>query len=74
MSCHSKSSFEGRPHSASDADFGLQGFGFAKHWTTLIGLRIVLGILEGGLFPGVIYLISLYYTRCTSFPGSGFPC
>ncbi|KIW72718.1 hypothetical protein PV04_00894 [Phialophora macrospora] len=39
------------------------GFGFAQHWTTLVGLRILLGILEGGLFPGIIYLISLYYTR-----------
>ncbi|KIV88299.1 hypothetical protein PV10_07993 [Exophiala mesophila] len=39
------------------------GFGFANHWTVLVGLRIILGILEGGLFPGVIYLISLYYTR-----------
>ncbi|OJD11893.1 hypothetical protein AJ78_07423, partial [Emergomyces pasteurianus Ep9510] len=39
------------------------GFGFVTHWTHLVGLRILLGILEGLMFPGLIYLVSLWYTR-----------
>lgn len=34
------------------------------NWTVLIGLRIILGILEAGLFPALAYLLSLWYTRC----------
>ena len=41
-----------------------QGFGFVHDWVVLIPLRILLGILEAGLFPGVIYVLSLWYTRC----------
>ena len=41
------------------------GFGFAKNWTTLVALRLVLGILEAGYFPGCVYLLSTWYTRCT---------
>ncbi|RDL36244.1 Uncharacterized protein BP5553_06856 [Venustampulla echinocandica] len=39
------------------------GFGFVHNWTVLVGLRIILGILESGLFPGTIYLMSVWYTR-----------
>ncbi|ETN40073.1 uncharacterized protein HMPREF1541_04348 [Cyphellophora europaea CBS 101466] len=39
------------------------GFGFAKNWSTLLGLRLVLGILEAGYFPGCVYLLSTWYTR-----------
>ncbi|KAK6383562.1 hypothetical protein LTS17_002854 [Exophiala oligosperma] len=39
------------------------GFGFVHNWTVLIGLRIILGILEAGLFPALAYLLSLWYTR-----------
>ncbi|PGH07061.1 hypothetical protein AJ80_08074 [Polytolypa hystricis UAMH7299] len=39
------------------------GFGFAKDWPTLVGLRLVLGILEAGYFPGCVYLLSTWYTR-----------
>lgn len=40
-----------------------QGFGFAKTWTTLVGLRVILGILEAGFFPGCAYLLSCWYPR-----------
>jgi hypothetical protein len=30
----------------------------------MLGLRIILGTFEAGLFPGAIYLLSLWYTRC----------
>lgn len=33
-------------------------FGFAKNWRVLLGLRLVLGVLEGGFFPGEKYLRS----------------
>ncbi|KAF2167820.1 hypothetical protein M409DRAFT_65908 [Zasmidium cellare ATCC 36951] len=39
------------------------GFGFAKHWSDLVGLRIVLGFIEDGFFPGCIYLLSTWFTR-----------
>jgi MFS family permease len=44
------------------------GFGFSKTWPTLIPLRLVLGVLEAGYFPGCLYLLSCWYTRCTQ-PG-----
>jgi MFS family permease len=39
------------------------GFGFAENWTTLVALRLILGILEAGYFPGCVYLLSTWYTR-----------
>ncbi|KAJ4507887.1 hypothetical protein HRR83_007577 [Exophiala dermatitidis] len=39
------------------------GFGFPKNWTTMLGLRMVLGVLEAGFFPGTVYLISTWYSR-----------
>ena len=39
------------------------GFGFVKSWKTLVGLRIILGVLEAGFFPGVVYLLSTWYKR-----------
>lgn len=39
------------------------GMGFANDWQTLAGLRVVLGILEAGFFPGAVYLISTWYVR-----------
>lgn len=35
------------------------GFGFVKDWKTLAGLRVLLGILEAGFFPGCMYLLRL---------------
>ncbi|TKX19387.1 MFS transporter-like protein 158 [Elsinoe australis] len=39
------------------------GFGFSQNWTTLVGLRLVLGLLEAGYFPGCVYLMSTWYSR-----------
>ncbi|KAH8898121.1 retrograde regulation protein 2 [Thozetella sp. PMI_491] len=38
-------------------------FGFASNWTVLLGLRLLLGALEGGFFPACVYLISTWYKR-----------
>lgn len=40
------------------------GFGFSQNWHTLVGLRLILGGFEGGYFPGCLYLLSCWYTRC----------
>lgn len=42
---------------------GAQGFGFTKDWKAMVGLRIILGILEAGFFPGCAYLLSCWYPR-----------
>ncbi|KAF2453398.1 major facilitator superfamily transporter [Lineolata rhizophorae] len=39
------------------------GMGFANDWQTLAALRVVLGILEAGFFPGCVYLLSTWYIR-----------
>ncbi|KIW38633.1 uncharacterized protein PV06_09586 [Exophiala oligosperma] len=39
------------------------GFGFAKNWPTLLPLRLLLGAMEAGYFPGCLYLLSCWYTR-----------
>lgn len=39
------------------------GFGFARNWPTLIPLRLLLGALESGYFPGCLYLLSCWYTK-----------
>ncbi|KAK4560904.1 hypothetical protein LTR86_005484 [Recurvomyces mirabilis] len=39
------------------------GFGFTRSWSTLVGLRLLLGLLEAGFFPGCVYLLSTWYTR-----------
>jgi hypothetical protein len=42
------------------------GFGFAKNWETLLGLRLVLGLLEAGYFPGCVWLsLSDNLVNCT---------
>ena len=41
------------------------GFGFAKNSTTLVPLRLLLGALEAGYFPGCLYLLSCWYTKCS---------
>ena len=42
----------------------IQGFGFVHKWTDMLGLRVVLGILEAGLYPSVVYLLATWYSRC----------
>jgi len=39
------------------------GMGFVKTWGALAALRVVLGILEAGFFPGSVYLLSTWYSR-----------
>ncbi|KAH6603197.1 phthalate transporter [Trichoderma cornu-damae] len=39
------------------------GMGFVKKFEQLAALRVVLGVLEAGFFPGVVYLLSTWYTR-----------
>jgi MFS family permease len=39
------------------------GFGLVKKWDQLLGLRVILGILQAGFFPGCAYLLSTWYTR-----------
>jgi hypothetical protein len=35
----------------------MTGMGFVKDWKSLAGLRVILGILEAGFFPGAVYLL-----------------
>ncbi|KAK5192635.1 hypothetical protein LTR99_009611 [Exophiala xenobiotica] len=39
------------------------GQGFCHSWTALAVCRALLGLLEGGLVPGVLYLLGCWYTR-----------
>ncbi|UNI24979.1 hypothetical protein JDV02_010692 [Purpureocillium takamizusanense] len=39
------------------------GQGLVRTFPGLVGLRVVLGIFESGLFPGGTYLMSAYYAR-----------
>ncbi|KAJ5819594.1 hypothetical protein N7474_005185 [Penicillium riverlandense] len=39
------------------------GTGFVKNFGQLVGLRVLLGVLEAGYFPGCVYLLSCWYTR-----------
>ncbi|KAF5259962.1 hypothetical protein FOXYS1_9408 [Fusarium oxysporum] len=38
-------------------------FGFPNNWAIMIPLRLILGLLESGFFPGAVYLISTWYSR-----------
>ncbi|OCH85119.1 MFS general substrate transporter [Obba rivulosa] len=37
--------------------------GLVKSFPQLVGLRVLLGVTEAGLFPGVVYFLSLWYPR-----------
>lgn len=37
--------------------------GLVTNQAGLLGIRFLLGVTEAGLFPGVIYLFSVYYRR-----------
>lgn len=39
------------------------GFGLVHKWSDLAALRVILGVLEAGLFPGAVYLLSTWYKR-----------
>lgn len=38
--------------------------GFAKDWVQILAMRVVLGVFAAGYFPGCVYLLSCWYTRC----------
>ncbi|TVY41700.1 putative transporter [Lachnellula subtilissima] len=38
-------------------------FGFVKTWEVMAVVRVILGILEAGFYPGCIYLLSTWYPR-----------
>ncbi|KAJ5379380.1 phthalate transporter [Penicillium cosmopolitanum] len=38
-------------------------FGFAPTWPVMAGLRVILGALEAGFYPGCIFLLSTWYPR-----------
>ncbi|KAL3488014.1 major facilitator superfamily domain-containing protein [Aspergillus germanicus] len=38
-------------------------FGFVQSWVSLVPLRMLLGVLEAGSFPGMYYLVSSWYSR-----------
>ncbi|OOQ83272.1 Major Facilitator Superfamily protein [Penicillium brasilianum] len=42
----------------------LIGFAYSPDWQTLTGLRALLGVFESGFFPGTVYLLSTWYSRC----------
>jgi len=37
--------------------------GFVKTYPQLVGVRVCLGVAEAGLFPGVVYYLTLWYPR-----------
>ncbi|CAL1714050.1 unnamed protein product [Somion occarium] len=37
--------------------------GLVKNYPQLVGTRVVLGVTEAGLFPGVVYYLTLWYPR-----------
>jgi MFS family permease len=39
------------------------GLGLCKTGKQLMAVRFLLGLFEGGLFPGLNFIFSLYYTR-----------
>jgi MFS family permease len=40
-----------------------QGFGFCPTWEVMAVLRVILGTLEAGFYPGCVYLLSTWYPR-----------
>lgn len=41
----------------------LIGTAFVHDWRPVIAIRLILGVLEAGLFPACTYLLSIYYVR-----------
>ncbi|KAL2827976.1 major facilitator superfamily domain-containing protein [Aspergillus cavernicola] len=39
------------------------GFGLVPKWQSMAGLRVILGALEAGFYPGCVYLLSTWYPR-----------
>ncbi|KAJ5454147.1 Major facilitator superfamily domaingeneral substrate transporter [Penicillium daleae] len=43
--------------------FVTYGMGFAKTWSQVLAIRILLGVFAAGYFPGCMYLLSCWYLR-----------
>ncbi|KAK5215971.1 hypothetical protein LTR72_011029 [Exophiala xenobiotica] len=41
----------------------LTGMGFTNNWKVTAFVRFLLGIFEGGVLPGIVYIISCWYCR-----------
>ncbi|KIW98243.1 uncharacterized protein Z519_01827 [Cladophialophora bantiana CBS 173.52] len=39
------------------------GIGYSKNWQTLAVCRVILGLLEAGIYPGAVYLCGSWYPR-----------
>lgn len=39
------------------------GIGFAKNFNTVVAMRVLLGLFEGGFFPSALFLLSMWYIR-----------
>jgi MFS family permease len=39
------------------------GFGFTPTWEVMAVLRVILGVLEAGFYPGCVFLLSTWYPR-----------
>lgn len=39
------------------------GLGFARNWTAVLVVRLLLGVFASAYFPGCMYLLSCWYTR-----------
>lgn len=54
------------------------GMGFCKTWGELLFTRIIFGLLEGGLFPGLVFLLSCWISvtkyRSGSAPFTALVC
>ncbi|KAJ6153679.1 hypothetical protein N7470_006638 [Penicillium chermesinum] len=50
-------------HRNNRDDLGSGHDSFVKNWGQLVGMRVLLGVLEAGYFPGSVYLLSCWYTR-----------
>ena len=37
--------------------------GFVQSYQSLVGLRLLLGVFEAGVLPGIVYITSMYYKR-----------
>jgi sugar phosphate permease len=51
----------------------LTGMGFTNNWKVVAFVRFLLGIFEGGVLPGIVYIISCWYVIHQSLGILGIP-
>ena len=44
------------------------GFGLVHDWKDQVGLRVLLGLFEGGFFPSAVFLVSMYGLPRSTYP------